>query len=172
MRNTPSTYFCGPAFGSAATARSSRGIASAYLPASNALTPLRYGSAHRLFCACAEAPAARTTPITRGTILIRPSRSEANARRHHELAAEHVGRVNLRARTDRDTRADGAPRLVLPRRQVVLRVDHRIHVAVGRAAERHDVARIRVHARAYEDRILVHHVEDVVLRAEVHLGDI
>src|SRR2546428_10237065 len=71
MVNTPSIRFCCCDFGSAATARSSRGIASAYFADSNDLTALRYGSAHRLFCAYAAVLATTSTnEATRRPILM------------------------------------------------------------------------------------------------------
>src|SRR5437588_4849374 len=141
MVNTPSIRFCCCDFGSAVTARSSRGIASAYFPDSNAFTPLRYGSAHRLFCADAEALAISTNTATTRPILMnslslqsqspgsrrlrQPGRllhaSEPNRGREDQLLAEDVRRVNLRFRAEHDADAGRPARLVRSRQQVVLR---------------------------------------------------
>src|SRR5215510_3193174 len=111
MRKTPSINFCGWDFGSAATARSSRGIASAYFPDSNAFTPLRYGSAHRLFCADADVLITRSSAAASGACFmtgLQPAVSEPDCRREHELLPKHVRGVDLHARAEDDADAGRA----------------------------------------------------------------
>src|SRR5438270_310671 len=130
MVNTPSIRFCCCDFGSAATARSSRGIASAYFPESKAFTPLRYGSAHRLFCAyarvsqSASSVTAATTTLERLTS-VTPLRLEAYRGRDDEFSPKHIGDVRLEFRAYHDPNADRSLHL-RPARHDVERVPRSI----------------------------------------------
>src|SRR5215831_14431292 len=123
-------YFWGASLGSTATAFSNCVMDSGYLPASNNLIPLSYGSDHRLlFCAYADVLATTSTAATRDQSLMNSPIlatvspfSEPDRRREDELLAEHVCSIDLRMRAERNARAGRAARFVLARSEVVLRV--------------------------------------------------